>query len=82
MEENYRENYRIAQKHFINYSIGDPTSVLAKEHGLIGINNASEYNHVARDLEFVKLYKTIRGYYYQGKLKKPCEYPQGQNKLK
>ena len=30
----------------------------AKEHGLIGINNASEYNHVARDLEFVKLYKT------------------------
>jgi hypothetical protein len=37
MEENYRENYRIAQKHFINYSIGDPTSVLAKEHGLIGL---------------------------------------------
>ena len=31
---------------------------------------------------FVKLYKTICGYYFQGKLKKPCEYPQGQNKLK
>ena len=30
----------------------------AKEHGLVGINNASEFNHVARDLEFVKLYKT------------------------
>ena len=29
----------------------------AKEHGLIGINNASEFKQVARDLELVRIYK-------------------------
>lgn len=29
----------------------------AKEHGLVGINSASEYQQVARDLEIVKTYK-------------------------
>ncbi len=29
----------------------------AKEHGLVGINNASEFKQVARDLDIVKVYK-------------------------
>lgn len=37
MNENYQRNYLCALNHFIDYSTGDPTSVLAKEHGIIGI---------------------------------------------
>lgn len=31
------KNYQLAKNHFIDFSTGDPTSILAKEHGLIGL---------------------------------------------
>ena len=37
MSDTLHENYRLAVSQFYDYSTGDPTAVLAKEHGLIGL---------------------------------------------
>lgn len=37
MSDPLHENYRLAISQFYDYSTGDPTAVLAKEHGLIGL---------------------------------------------
>lgn len=37
MGNTLQENYRLAVNQFFDYSTGDPTAILAKEHGLIGL---------------------------------------------
>ena len=37
MKNSQLENYKMAVKQFYDYSTGDPTAILAKEHGLIGL---------------------------------------------
>lgn len=37
MDETLQKNYNLAIKQFLDYSTGDPTAVLAREHGLLGL---------------------------------------------
>lgn len=78
MEDNYRENYRVARKHFINYSTGDPTSVLAKEHGLIGLTRIiSCMEKLGIDREQIDLIALPDFTYTRNKLRWNAGFPYG-----
>lgn len=78
MEEKYMRNYRLAQNHFIDYSTGDPTSTLAKEHGLIGLTRImSCMEKLGMDHENIDLIALPDFTYTRNKLRWSAGFPYG-----
>ena len=78
MKNNLEKNYRLALQHFTDYSAKDPTSILAKEHGLIGLARIMTcMETLGFDPEFVDLIALPDFTFTRNKLRWGAGFPYG-----